>query len=52
MEEAAFLSDRIGIISEGILKVVGTVSELVAATSTKNLEEAFISYASTKEGTN
>lgn len=52
MEEAAFLSDRIGIISEGILKVVGTVTELMAATSTNNLEEAFISYASTKKGTN
>jgi ABC-2 type transport system ATP-binding protein len=50
MEEAAALSDRIGIISNGILRAVGTVPELMAATSTTNLEEAFISYATTMEG--
>jgi ABC-2 type transport system ATP-binding protein len=36
------LCDRIGIINEGKLIVVGTVNEILAKTKTKNLEQAFI----------
>jgi ABC-2 type transport system ATP-binding protein len=43
MEEAEALSDRIGIMSKGKLKAVGTVSELMAKTETKTLEDAFVS---------
>jgi len=49
MEEAQALSDRIGIMSNGKLKAVGTVSELTAKTNTKTLEDAFVAIAG-KEG--
>ena len=42
MEEAAALSDRIGIMQDGRLQAVGTVDELKARTQTTTLEEAFI----------
>lgn len=48
MEEAEALSDRIGIMSKGKLKAVGTVSELNAMMNTKTLEDTFVSMA-TKE---
>lgn len=48
MEEAESLSDRIGIMSRGKLKAVGTVDELMERTNTESLEEAFVSLA-TKE---
>ena len=43
MEEAAALSDRIGIMKEGRLLAVGTVRELCARTGAADLEEAFVS---------
>lgn len=49
MEEAEALSDRIGIMAKGKLKAVGTVSELMAKTNTKTLEEAFVSLAAREE---
>ena len=49
MEEAAALSDRIGIMSGGRLLAVGTVEELLHRTATTTLEQAFI--ATVKEET-
>lgn len=49
MEEAEVLSDRIGIMSKGKLKAVGTVSELMAKTNMKSLEDAFVSLATREE---
>jgi ABC-2 type transport system ATP-binding protein len=46
MEEAEALSDRIGIMSEGVLKAVGTATELIECTHTEKFEDAFISIAS------
>ena len=43
MEEAEALSDRIGIMKEGRLLVVGTSSELMKMTSADKFENAFIS---------
>ncbi len=45
MEEAEALADRIGIMSTGKLKAVGTLDELRAATGAKNLEDAFVALA-------
>ena len=45
MEEAQYLSDRVGIMVNGKLNDVGTVDELIEKTSTKTFEEAFISIA-------
>lgn len=42
MEEATYLSDRIGIISEGQLKALGTAEELIEKVNAKNFEDAFI----------
>lgn len=43
MEEAEALSDRIGIMKNGKLLIVGTVSELMAMTGADKFENAFIS---------
>jgi ABC-2 type transport system ATP-binding protein len=43
MEEAEALSDRIGIMKNGRLLVVGTAEELMAKTSASKFEDAFIS---------
>ena len=43
MEEAESLSDRIGIMKDGKLLVVGTARELMAQTGTDRFENAFIS---------
>ena len=43
MEEAEALSDRIGIMKDGKLLVVGTATELTASTGTDKFEKAFIS---------
>lgn len=43
MEEAEALSDRIGIMKDGRLLVVGTVSELLEMTSADKFEKAFVS---------
>ena len=45
LEEAEFLSDRIGIMSNGKLKAVGTAKELILRTNTSKFEDAFISLA-------
>lgn len=45
LEEAEALSDRIGIMSNGVLKAVGTADELKAKTRTDNFEDAFIAIA-------
>ena len=49
MEEAAALSDRIGIMKDGRLLAVGTVSELNRLAGTDDFETAFVSIV--KEGT-
>jgi ABC-2 type transport system ATP-binding protein len=43
MEEAKRLADRIGIIDEGILRMVGTLEELREETNLFELEEIFLS---------
>lgn len=43
MEEAKRLADRIGIIDEGILRMVGTLEELREETNLYELEEIFLS---------
>ena len=43
MEEAEELSDRIGIMKNGKLLVVGTANELMQMTNTDRFESAFIS---------
>ena len=48
MEEAAALSDRIGIMKEGKLLEVGTVAELNELAGTNDFEAAFVSIV--KEG--
>lgn len=45
MEEAESLSDRIGIMSSGVLVDIGTSKELIKKTKAKNFEDAFISIA-------
>lgn len=45
MEEAEALADRIGIMSTGRLKAVGTAAELMAATGADNFEDAFVALA-------
>ena len=42
MEEVEYLSDRIGIINNGLLVDIGTSKELIKKTKTKKLEDAFI----------
>ena len=49
MEEAAALSDRIGIMKDGRLLAVGTAEELMRQTGSRDFETAFI--AIVKEGT-
>lgn len=49
MEEAEALSDRIGIMAQGVLKAVGTVEELLAQTGTQRFEDAFIALATAAE---
>lgn len=42
LEEAEALADRIGILSGGRMKALGTAAEIEAATGTASLEEAFL----------
>jgi ABC-2 type transport system ATP-binding protein len=49
MEEAEALSDRIGIMANGNLKVVGTSTELITLSGKKTFEEAFIKFATNGE---
>ncbi len=43
MEEAEYLCDRIGVISDGKMKMIGTMDELRAATGKQRLREIFLS---------
>ncbi len=45
MEEAESLSDRIGIMANGVLIDIGTPHELMQKTKTKNFEDAFVTIA-------
>lgn len=45
LEEAQSLADRIGILSKGKLKAIGTAGELVKEAKTENFEDAFIFFA-------
>lgn len=45
LEEVEFLADRVGIISRGVLKTVGTVDEIKKATGKPTLEATFVSLA-------
>lgn len=49
MEEAESLSDRIGIMKNGKIVVVGTAKELIRKTKTKNFEDAFVKIATGEE---
>jgi len=42
MEEAEYLCDRIGVISDGKMKMIGTMEELRAATGKQRLREIFL----------
>ena len=42
LEEVEFLADRIGIISRGQMKTIGTRDEIVKLTKTNSLENAFL----------
>ncbi len=42
MEEAQSLADRIGIMSKGRLKALGTANELMSDAKTENFEDAFL----------
>lgn len=42
LEEAESLSDRIGIMSKGELKAIGTAKDLMAKTNTAKFEDAFV----------
>ena len=45
MEEAESLSDRIGIMADGVLVDIGTSKELMKKTKAKTFEDAFVSIA-------
>ena len=45
LEEAEALSDRIGVMAQGVLKAQGTADELKALAKTDNFEEAFVRIA-------
>ena len=45
MEEAEALSDRIGIMTKGKLRAVGTPAELITQTGAKGFEDAFVRIA-------
>ena len=42
LEEAESLSDRIGIMNKGVLKAVGTATELIQLAQTEDFEQAFV----------
>ncbi|NLF87477.1 ABC transporter ATP-binding protein [Candidatus Bathyarchaeota archaeon] len=49
MEEAEALSDRVGIMEHGQLKVVGTPTELISLSGKSSFEQAFIKFATPEE---
>ena len=50
MEEAEALSDRIGIMKDGELLTVGTLSDILTLSGKQNLEEAFIEIVTGGDG--
>ena len=52
MEEAEALADRIGILQNGRLNVVGTAAQLMAQTGAQRFEDAFLALAVPKGGEN
>ncbi|MBP8640227.1 MAG: ABC transporter ATP-binding protein [Oscillospiraceae bacterium] len=44
LEEAEALADRIGIMSQGKLKALGTAKELLAQANTESFEDAFLTF--------
>jgi len=42
MEEAEYLCDRIGVISDGKMKMIGTMAQLRTATGKQGLREIFL----------
>ncbi len=45
LEEAEALADRVGIMSKGRIRIVGTPAEIVSAVGADNFEDAFVSVA-------
>ena len=46
MEEAEYLSDRLGIMKDGVLLFVGNKEELFEKTGKTNVEDAFVEIVS------
>lgn len=44
LEEAEILSDRICIMNNGVVQVLGTAKEIIAKTNSTDLEDAFLKY--------
>lgn len=49
LEEAEMLADRIGIMAHGVLRAVGTATELMEKSGSPNFEDAFVALATGKE---
>lgn len=49
LEEVEALSDRAGIMNNGVLVAVGTVEELIRQTGTNTFEDAFVALATSQE---
>lgn len=49
LEEVEFLADRIGIISKGQMKAIGTREEILTLTKKDNLEDAFLMLSEEEE---
>lgn len=45
LEEAEALADRIGIMTQGKMQIVGTAEEIMSATGTATFEDAFLRFA-------
>ncbi|PYT13874.1 MAG: ABC transporter ATP-binding protein [Acidobacteria bacterium] len=50
MEEAEYLCDRIAVISDGVLKMTGTMEQLRAATGKRRLREIFLELLGLPDG--
>lgn len=49
LEEVEALSDRVGVMNDGVLVAVGTVNELMEQTGANTFEDAFVALATGKE---
>ena len=49
LEEVEHLADKIGVISRGKIKVVGTLDQILSQTGKSSLEEAFVSLTEEEE---